>query len=267
MKSVRNRLVQRLTTFAALSLAVCLIGARPFTPGLTYKVRMTMTMPPMPGMNAGDLIIVGHGVAANGRSRIDIDSGGGGPMAPFGPGDYILSLDSGRTVIVMPATKSYIDGFTMGGGMPPEIMAQASLSGVSVNVEKLGAGETIDGRATEKFRLTSQYTLSIMGNSIGMGSEAEILTAQLPTKISNAFGGGLPKAMATGPFSELYTKMLDAQKQMPGTALRVNNVMTITGPMSMNMSQTMQILDVKNADIDEKQFQVPDGFTARPPGT
>jgi len=263
MPSVRNRFLKRLATFAALSFALCLVGARPFAPGVSYRMRMVMTMPPMPGMNAGDLVIVGHGVAANGRSRLDIDSGGGGPMAPFGPGDYVLVLDSGRVVVVTPATKSYIDNFSMGATIPPEMLSQASVSGVTVNLEKLGAGETIDGRATQKYRLTSQYTLSIMGTTVGFGSEGEILTADLPTKIDNALGGGMPKSMSTGPFTELYTKLMDAQKQMTGTAIRSNTVMSINGPMSMNMTQTSQLLDVKNVDVDEKQFQIPDGFTAR----
>jgi hypothetical protein len=266
MKLDRKRVLSRSATVAAFALAVGLVGARPFTPGVSYKLRMVMNMPQMPGMPPGDMIIVGHGVAANGKSRLDIDSGGGGQMAPFGPGDYLLNLDSGRVVVVSPATKSYVDGFSMGGTIPPEIMAQASLSGVVVNVEKMGAGDTIEGRPTQKYKMTSQYTMNIMGQTIGFGGETELMTADLPANIHSPFSGGLPKNMANGPFAELYTKMLEAQKQVPGTALRVKNVTTITGPMNVNMSQNMQLVDVKSTDVDEKQLQIPEGYTVRPPG-
>jgi hypothetical protein len=267
MTFARNRLLKPAATLAAFALPVFLVGAHPFTPGVTYKMRMVMSMPQMPGMS-GDMIIVGHGIATNNHSRLDVDSGGGGPMAPFSAGDFLLTLDSGRVLLVNPATKTYVDGFTMGGGgLPPEIMAQASISGVVVNIEKLGAGDTIEGRPTQKYRMTSQYTVNIMGNSVSIGGEAEMLTAELPTKINSPFGGGMPKSMSTGPFAELYNKMLDATKQVSGSVVRVNNVMSINGPMSMNMTQTMQLTDVKAADIDEKQLQVPDGYTARPPGS
>ncbi|HEY6220415.1 MAG TPA: hypothetical protein VIV65_10185 [Gemmatimonadaceae bacterium] len=265
MKFARSKQSRRVLTVAAFATTVSLLGATPFTPGVSYKVRTVMNMPPMPGMGAGDLVIVGHGVSANGKSRLDIDSAASGPMTPFGPGDYILTLDSGRTVVVTPASKTYIDNFMMGGGMPPEVMSQAVISGISVNVEKQGAGETIEGRATQKYKLTAQYTMSIMGTVINMGQETEIMTADLPTKIATGLGGSLSKSMSTGPFAELYTKMTDAQKQISGTPIKVSNVTSIM-PMNMNLTQTMTITDLKNTDVDEKSFAIPDGFTARPPG-
>ena len=266
MTFVRSKHSRRALTVAAFATAVSLLGATPFTPGVSYKVRMVMQMPPMPGMSGGDMVIVGHGLSANGKSRLDIDSAPVGPMTPFGAGDYILSLDSSRTVVVTPASKSYIDNFMLGGGMPPELMSQASITGITVNVEKLGAGDAIEGRPTQKYKLTAQYTMGIMGQSISMGQESEILTADLPAKITTGLGGSMPKSMSSGPFAELYTKMMDAQKQITGTAVKVTNVTSINGPMQMNLTQTMTVSDVKATDVDDKSFAIPDGFTARPPG-
>jgi hypothetical protein len=245
-----------------------MIGATPFTPGITFKMRMTMGMPAMPGMNSqGDMVIVGHGAAVGSRSRLDIDTATAGPMAgSFGPGDYFLSLDSGRVVAVNPASRTYIDGFSMAmGSMPPDIMASASISNVTVNAEKLGAGDTVDGRATDKYRLSVQYSMQIMGQSMNIANESEISTAQLPASISTPFSGALPKTMATGPFSELYAKVADAQKKISGTAVRVTTSTSINGPMTMTLNQTMQLTDVKAGDVDEKLFQIPDGFTPKPP--
>jgi hypothetical protein len=268
-RSTTRRIVaRRLFAAALLVSAVAMIGARPFAPGVSFKMRMTLGMPSMPGMNGGDVVIVGHGVAAGGRSRLDIDSApASGPAAgPFGPGDYFLSLDSGRVVAVSPASKTYIDGFSMAmGSMPAEMMAQAQVSNVVVNAEKMGAGETIEGIATDKYKLSVQYTMQIMGQSINISNESQLSTAQLPSTISTPFTGALPKTMATGPFAELYSKMADAQKKIGGTALRVSTTTSINGPMSMNMSQTMQMTDVKPVDVDEKVFSIPDGFTPKPP--
>jgi hypothetical protein len=35
--------------------------------------------------------------------------------------------------------------------------------------------------------------------------------------------------------------------------------------MSMTMTQNVQMSDLKTADVDEKVFQIPEGFTAKPP--
>jgi hypothetical protein len=264
-RSARRRLAELFVVAAAVGM----LGAKPFSPGLTFKIRLTMGMPAMPGMNGGDLVVVGHGVAAGGLSRLDVDSAPAGPtMGAFGPGDYFLMLDSGRVVAVSPATKTYLDGFsTAMGSMPPDMMAQASVTNVVVNVEKLGAGDAVEGHPTDKYRISSQYTMGIMGQSINFASEYEILTAQLPVHIITPFSGSLPKTLATGPFADLYTKISEAQKKVSGTTVRVSSSTGISGPMSMTMTQNVQLSDLKTADVDDKVFQVPEGFTAKPPST
>lgn len=268
LERMTRRFTRRAVAVGLLAGAAGTIGARPFTPGMTFKMRMTMGMPAMPGMNSqGDMVIVGHGSAVGSRNRLDIDSATSGPMAGlFGPGDYFLTLDSGRVVAVNPASKTYIDGFNMAmGSMPPDMMASAVVTNVSANVEKLGAGETIEGRPTDKYRLTIQYVMQIMGQSLTIATESEVSTAQLPASVRTPFSGGLPKAMATGPFAELYAKVAEAQTKISGTAVRSTVSTSITGPMSMTMSQTMQLTDVSPAEVDEALFQVPSGYTAKPP--
>ena len=87
-------------------------------------------------------------------------------MGPFGPGDYLLSLDSGRIIAVNPGTKAYVDGFSMiANAMPQELMSQAAITNVSVTVERLGASDVIEGRPTERYGMVAQYTLRLMGQS------------------------------------------------------------------------------------------------------
>jgi hypothetical protein len=254
---------------AILGLVVCSVGARPFASGISYKVRFTTAMPSVPGMPPmGDIVLIGHGIAIGSRSRLDIDSMQGGlqQQSPFGPGDYVLALDSGRVLAVSPATKTYVDDFSISGGaLPPNVLAMASISDVAVNIQSLGAGDTTEGRPTARYKLTAQYVMQIMGTAVNMSNESDILTAQLPSTLNMPLSGSLPRSMATGPFAELFTKMSDAQKQISGTPIRMNTVINIAGPMTMSMNQSMQITEVKAVDVDEKALQIPEGYTAKPP--
>jgi hypothetical protein len=263
----RTRLSWRRNLAVAMfAAAVGTIGAKPFAPGMSYRISVTTSMPAMPGMNPGDMVIAGHGVSLASRSRVDLDTVQSAQPLPIGSGDYILMLDSGRVVAVFPTTKTYLDGFSMAmGSMPPEVMAQASLSNVSVTVEKLGAGDTIEGRPTDRYRMAAQYTLAIMGQSMTIANESEISAAQLTATVNTPFSGSLPKSMSTGPFAELYTKVVEAQKQVGGTPIKVTTTTSISGPMTMSLTQTMRITDIKPTDVDEKLFQIPDGYAPRPP--
>src|SRR4051812_4434969 len=134
---------------ALFSLAVACaasIGARPPAPGMTYRVRIAMTPPDMPGMQMSPVLIVGHGSAIGGLSRIDVDTLSG--EVPLNVGDYMLTLDSGRLVTVSPSSKSYSDGASSMVAIPPQMLAQASITNVNVTTEKLGPGEPIQGYAT-----------------------------------------------------------------------------------------------------------------------
>jgi hypothetical protein len=269
LKWTGQRVVRRMLTLVTLGVIVSSVGARPPATGISYKIRFMMAMPSMPGMPPmGDIVIVGHGVAIGSHSRLDIDSmqGGSQQQSPFGPGDYLLALDSGRVLAVSPATKTYVDGFSMSGGaLPANVMAMASISDVAVNVQSLGAGDTTEGRPTTRYKLTSQYVMQVMGTAVNMSNESDILTAQLPVTLNMPLSGSLPKSMATGPFADLFTKMSDAQKQISGAPIRVNTNINIAGPMTMSMTQSWQLTDVRPVDVDEKALQIPEGYTVKPP--
>ena len=100
---------------------------------------------------------------------------------------------------------------------------------------------------------------------MSIANESEISTAQLPAPVTTPFSGALPKSMSTGAFAELYTKMSEAQKQVGGTPIKVTTTTSIAGPMTMTVTQLMQISDIKPTDVDEKLLQIPEGFTAKPP--
>jgi hypothetical protein len=84
--------------------------------------------------------------------------------------------------------------------------------------------------------------------------------------IRNPFSGDLPKAMATGPFAELYAKATGAVKELTGTPLKISASTAISGATNVTLTQTMAVTDVKPADVDAKLLEIPAGFVAKPLG-
>ena len=253
-------------------LAVALAGAatsaarRPAAPGLTYRVRMVMTPPEMPGMQMSQIVIVGHASAMGGMSRFDIDSVSG--QVPMTVGDYMLSLDSGRVVTVSPSTRSYSEGIPGLTALPPQLLAQASVQNVNVTSEKLGAGEMMQGYATQKVRMTATYVLNIMGQSLNNMTTVEMSLAQLPVPASTPFDGAPPKEMLDSPMRELMEKTTAARKAVgSGSPLRTVTTTAISGatlPAGMTTTTTVDVIDVKTGDVDAAVFKLPEGYTKKP---
>lgn len=259
----RNRTASRiLFSFALCVAGAASIAARPYTPGMTYRMRLTIVPPDMPGMTMPPTVLVGHGVAIGAESRLDIDSVSG-QMMPMAIGDYMLTLDSGRIVTVSPSSKSYTDA--MAGALPPELLAQATITGVNVTTEKLGAGEPMQGFATDKFRSSVTYTMNIMGQSMNTMTTSEMWVAKLPGFVSTAFDGTtIPQAMREGPMKELAEKMAESRKVLgSGTPLKTVVTSQITGPMNITTTTTIELLDVKAGDVDPAMLKIPAGFTKK----
>jgi hypothetical protein len=265
MTSLRSS--RRTIALFSLALATTIaIAARPAAPGMTYRLRIVMTPPDMPGMQMAPMSIVGHGSAIGGQSRVDIDSVSG--QLPMAVGDYMLTLDSGRMVTVSPSTQSYTDAGSNMMGAPSQMLAQASLSNVNVTTEKLGPGESIQGYKTEKVRMTTTYVLNIMGQTMNSMNVSEMSLAQLPAAVTTPFDGSMPKELMEGPMKELGEKMLAARKALgTATALKTVNTATMSSPMlpqSITTVMTIELLDLKPADVDPAVLKIPENFTKKP---
>jgi hypothetical protein len=252
--------------FSCLLVSAAAIAARPAAPGVTYRVRIGMTPPDKPGMQMAEMTLVGHGSAIGGQSRIDVDSVSG--QLPMAVGDYMLTLDSGRLVTVNPASKTYSDGASSMMALSPQMLAQASVTNVSVTTEKLGAGETIQGHPTEKVRLTTTYTLNLMGQAMNTMNVSEMSMAQLPSAVATPFDGNLPQELLDGPMKELGEKMIAARKALgTATALKTVNTSTLSSPMlpqNFTTVMTVELLDLAPGDVDPAALKIPEGYTRKP---
>jgi len=187
---------------------------------------------------------------------------------PVNVGDYMLTLDSGRMYTVSPTTQSYSDGTASMMAVSPQMLAQASVTNVNVTTEKLGAGEPIQGYATEKVRMTTTYVLNVMGQSMSSMNVSEMSMAKLPASVSTPFDGNMPKELLEGPMKELGEKMIAARRALgTATALKTVNTVTMTTPMlpqPLTTVMTIELLDVKPADVDPAILKIPEGFTKKP---
>jgi hypothetical protein len=265
----RARIGRGFLTFLAVAGTLASVGAAtPPAPGVSYKLRIVITPPDMPGMGSqGPMTITGHGIAVGNRSRIDLDTVPAQLQAAgaMSNGDYMLTLDSGRTVVVTPSAKTYSEGIPGMNSLPPDLLNSAVLSNISVNVEDLGAGEAMQGFPTKHYRITTQYSMAIMGQSMNTSTVQEVWTAKLGTALANAFDGQMPKSMADGPMKELFEKQSAARKQLDGATIKSTTTSSIAvSGMNMSTLQTLEMLEIKQGDVDESLLAIPAGFTKKP---
>jgi hypothetical protein len=268
------------------SIALCVTAstaATPFTKGLTYRVRMSSRLPmQMAGMGgdagAGPLILARASAVGN-RARFDLQT-----FQPAPPGssvdDYLLVLDSSKTFLVNPGERTYSDATTWlssgalgmlgargggrrggggGGGMP-----QVDINGLVTDFEIVGQ-DTVDGRQTQHCRIVAEMSVAVMGNQTPLRIIIDTWTANLRYHIVNPFDG--PATVTPDdPASKLTAKLNELRRKIAGTPVKtvVTTSVTLGGPagagMALDFVQTTTITDIKEVDVDEKLFDLPEGF-------
>ncbi|MEO7023155.1 MAG: hypothetical protein ABI130_02820, partial [Leifsonia sp.] len=164
------------TRFAVLSLITVIATAQLGAQGLSYDTRTTADGMPARGGGSGTTTVMqtGRGQFSNGNVRIDF----GESSMPSGfesAGHYMVTKKgTTTTVYVDPAKRQYAEvdmaelakagtdiQKSLGG------MVKTEMTGVTANVENLGPGETMEGYATVKYRITYGYTstTTIMGHT------------------------------------------------------------------------------------------------------
>ena len=111
------------------------------------------------------------------RARMDVE----GPDR--GPRDYLLLADAGRAItIVNPRERSYTTTTTEAferivatalGAV--QVAMSNKLTDVRVHPERLGAGDTIAGFPTQRYRLTQEFTTNVSVMGIDAESEYQVV--------------------------------------------------------------------------------------------
>ena len=245
-----------------------------FAQGMSYDMKTTGDMTdPRTGVASTRVFSAGHGQFANGNTRIDFTESlmPGGMM---GAGSYmIVHKSSPISTFVYPAKRQYLelnrDELAKDAADAQKSLAgmgaKTELTGVQVEMKELGAGEAIEGNATLKYQMTTDYTMNVtmMGHktSSTQHSTTDLWIAPGLEGIMNPMGrqtntAGSSMAPLTEAIMKAYTKV------KPGMVLKT--VMTSAsggeGKKRSNLI-TMQISNLKHATIDPAVFIVPAGYT------
>ena len=164
------------------------------------------------------------------------------------------------------------------GGVGQGFLDQLELLDVGFALEKLGAGDAIDGRPTQHYRVTTDYRVVWGDATFPAHAVTEIWTAQLPAPIPNPFEPLIVADQSTdGPLIEYALKLRAIRAQIEGTPIKVTTHTTLSGihdivgfqgyvgndPTvdTLHVVQQTQITNVQPADVDPKLFVVPDSIS------
>ena len=159
------------------------------------------------------------------------------------------------------------------GGVGQGFLNQLQLLDVNFKIEKLGAGDAIDGRPTQHYKITSDYRVVWGDQPFPAHAVTEIWTTSLPTQIPNPFEPLIVADQSTdGPLIEYSLKLRAIRAQLEGTPIKVvttttfSNIQDVVGLRSfigndptlttLTVVQQTQITNIQPAEVDPKIFLV-----------
>lgn len=165
------------------------------------------------------------------------------------------------------------------GGVGAGFLSQVDLLDVTFKLEKLGAGDMVDGKPTQKVRITTDYRILWGDVSLPAHAVTEMLTAETPAPIPNPFEPLVVADQSTdGPLIEYALKLRAIRRQLEGTPIKVvttttiGNVRDVPGLAGLlgnepttdhiTVVQATEIRNIAAADVDPKLMVVsetPDG--------
>ena len=161
------------------------------------------------------------------------------------------------------------------GGLGAGFLDQLDLLDVNFKIEKLGAGDVIDTRPTQRYRITTDYRVVWAGDAFPAHAVTEIWTAALPMRIPNPFEPFIVAEQSTdGPLIEYALKLRAIRAQIEGTPIKVITTTTfsairdvvglqsfVTADPTMDkvtVVQQTQLTSIQPAEVDPKLLVVPD---------
>jgi hypothetical protein len=251
---------------SALTLAAT---PRVLSPGYTYRMRIDSHVTEPDGKTKDFVVLSGRASVNAHGGRLDIEEAAKDKGAMGEKGGYIL-YDPTSMMIVSTKDRQVVRfGFDdIEKGMS-QIAANApgmkiTLSDVSVGVEKLGAGESLLGTSTTRYRVTQDYKLAMKVAFMNRSSTEHIVQeywmADQKSGLANPFARMGAMRLGGGGFDELMSKTADAMKVM-GKGIPLKTVTTSTstnnkGEKTETVS-TMQITELHTGDVDDAILKAP----------
>ena len=211
------------------------------------------------------LRLSGTGSAIMGKTRVELDKveNVGSTVTP---GDVLLAASGTGPVVARPSLKTYTN---MTAPLQDQLARLTDDAGdgvhggdVPARFERIGTGETIDGRPTVQYRLTTKYSAEMPQHSVAVAITIDVWAAKLPVAVNNpllSFG-----TVSSTPIGAFRQKLAAAFATL-GDETPVKTVVTTTLSVAENtheIVQTTLLTDVKPASVDPATLAVPAGFTA-----
>jgi len=271
----RRRLLFKALLIAVATVSVAATWPTKLTPGLGYTIQVTSRPRGAPQgrgmrMGPGNLSWTGNVVVSGGRGRVDITDGGAETL--FGKGDYML-FDANDFLVVRPSSKEYVGlpGGGLSGGLEmlrsmPNLRVE--VSELNVKMEKIGAGDTVAGQTTQRYRMTSGYIVSI---DAGFIQQAMALESTTDYWVANVEG------LSTGPFLKMLSGILSLGGIVKEIGPKVDSAVAKMGNMSplkavtvtsisdgrnapSETEATLLVSAIKRRDVDPDAFVLPKDF-------
>ena len=164
-------------------------------------------------------------------------------------------------------------GRARGAGVGSGFLSQVDLIDVTFKLEKLGAGDALEGRPTQHVRITADYRILWGDQNLPAHAVTEMYTAQTPVPIPNPFEPLIVADQSTdGPLIEYALKLRAIRAQLEGTPIKVTTTTTIGGVRDVpgfaallgndpatdhiTVVQSSELRGIAAADVDPKLVAV-----------
>jgi hypothetical protein len=232
------------------------------SPGYSYRLRITGRVTEPNGRTTDYVVMSGHALVTEKAGRLDIDEASWKHGAIAEKDNHIL-YDSASMTIVSPKFRQVARLPLENSGpdaSPGSIAhARATISDVTVAVEKLGTGERMLGMATTRYRLTQDYHVATTDASAKRSSTEHVVQdlwiADERKAFANPFARLIQFPVGAGSgFDELATKTAEARKSI-GRGVPLEMVITRTSTSSRNevtrAVTTMEVSALQPENVDD----------------
>jgi len=261
--------------------AVALMGAAApvadvaLSPGYTYRMRSTMRVTDPKGKVTESVVMSGRAMMTATAGRLDIEQGDRSRGAMAEKGDYML-FDANRFMIVSPKEKQVVEfafddmakGATAFAAAMPGM--KVSATDVRVAMEKVGAGETIGGVPTERYRMTQEYAIAVQVAFMKRNTREQVVTeyhvAEPRSGLANPFArmaaNSLGALGGTG-LGELIEKTMAASRPIAHGVILKSVATTRSTDDKGNVTETVhttEVTELAQGDVDDSRFAPPAGY-------
>jgi hypothetical protein len=246
------------------SAAVQASNNRAGAPGLTFTIRMAATSFSGRPSRADSVPIQ----FLDGVARIDYRGGPDASGQRAVPGFHVLVNSMTKTTtLVMPTSKQYWET-RFDSAHAQRAQSSTVISDIDVSGQTIGSGGTVNGYTTTRYRITTRYTETPSGARRGEGRRKmhvveDLWVSEALKDVPDPLQAYLRVFPPSGTHGELADKQAKTRlKLFKGLPVRTVWLLTQTfdDGTTASRSTSIDILDLKRADLDPAAFRVPNGY-------